>query len=46
MKVFPGYQAEPGATYHGIVHESSVSFVAVLVDFARKGAIIDTTRMV
>jgi len=33
-KVFPDYQAEPGETYlgmvHGIVHESSVSFVAVL----------------
>ena len=34
-KVFPDYQAEPGETYlgmvHGIVHESSVSFVAVLL---------------
>ena len=33
-KVFPDYQAEPGETYfglvHGLVHESSVSFVAVL----------------
>ena len=33
-KVFPDYQAEPGETYlgmvHGIAHESSVSFVAVL----------------
>jgi uncharacterized repeat protein (TIGR04044 family) len=34
-KVFPDYQAEAGETYlgmvHGIVHESSVSFVAVLL---------------
>ncbi len=34
-KVFPDYQAEPGESYlgmvHGIVHESSVSFVAVLL---------------
>jgi uncharacterized repeat protein (TIGR04044 family) len=34
-KVFPDYQAEPGETYfglvHGLVHESSVSFVAVLL---------------
>lgn len=34
-KVFPDYQAEPGETYlgmvHGIAHESSVSFVAVLL---------------
>src|ERR1700721_2377778 len=34
-KVFPDYQAEPGETYlgmvHGIFHESSVSFVAVLL---------------
>jgi len=34
-KVFPDYQAEPGETYfgmvHGIVHESSASFVAVLL---------------
>src|SRR5204862_2225361 len=34
-KVFPDYRAEPGETYlgmvHGIVHESSVSFVAVLL---------------
>lgn len=33
-KVFPDYQAEEGETYfclvHGLVHESSVSFVAVL----------------
>lgn len=33
-KVFPDYQAENGETYftlvHGIAHESSVSFVAVL----------------
>jgi uncharacterized repeat protein (TIGR04044 family) len=33
-KVFPDYQAETGETYfglvHGLVHESSVSFVAVL----------------
>jgi hypothetical protein len=33
-KVFPDYQAEAGETYfglvHGLVHESSVSFVAVL----------------
>ncbi|MGI4893748.1 MAG: hypothetical protein ACRYF3_01390, partial [Janthinobacterium lividum] len=33
-KVFPDYQAEGGETYftlvHGIAHESSVSFVAVL----------------
>jgi uncharacterized repeat protein (TIGR04044 family) len=33
-KVFPDYQAEPGQSYftlvHGIAHESSVSFVAVL----------------
>jgi uncharacterized repeat protein (TIGR04044 family) len=33
-KVFPDYQAESGESYlglvHGIVHESSVSFVAVL----------------
>src|SRR3978361_1042628 len=33
-KVFPDYQAEDGETYftlvHGIAHESSVSFVAVL----------------
>ena len=33
-KVFPDYQAEPGETYlgmvHGIAHESSVSFVAIL----------------
>ena len=34
-KVFPDYQAEEGETYlgmvHGIAHESSVSFVAVLL---------------
>jgi uncharacterized repeat protein (TIGR04044 family) len=34
-KVFPDYQAEEGETYfgmvHGLVHESSVSFVAVLL---------------
>ena len=34
-KVFPDYQAEAGETYlgmvHGIAHESSVSFVAVLL---------------
>jgi len=34
-KVFPDNQAEPGETYlgmvHGIVHGSSVSFVAVLL---------------
>jgi uncharacterized repeat protein (TIGR04044 family) len=34
-KVFPDHQAQPGETYlgmiHGIVHESSVSFVAVLL---------------
>src|ERR1700716_4497718 len=33
-KVFPDYQAENGETYftlvHGIAHESSVSFVAIL----------------
>ncbi|MDA8392074.1 MAG: MSMEG_0572 family nitrogen starvation response protein, partial [Actinomycetota bacterium] len=33
-KVFPDYQAEPGEAYltmvHGIAHESSVSFVAIL----------------
>ncbi|MDQ1733539.1 MAG: hypothetical protein QOK10_3698, partial [Pseudonocardiales bacterium] len=33
-KLFPDYQAENGETYftlvHGIAHESSVSFVAVL----------------
>ena len=33
-KIFPDYQAEPGESYltlvHGIAHESSVSFVAVL----------------
>ena len=33
-KIFPDYQAEPGQSYftlvHGIAHESSVSFVAVL----------------
>lgn len=33
-KVFPDYQAEPGESYftlvHGIAHESSVSFVAIL----------------
>lgn len=33
-KIFPDYQAEPGESYltlvHGIVHESSVSFVAIL----------------
>jgi uncharacterized repeat protein (TIGR04044 family) len=33
-KVFPDYQAEPGEVYftlvHGIAHESSVSFVAIL----------------
>lgn len=33
-KIFPDYQAEPGQSYltlvHGIPHESSVSFVAVL----------------
>src|SRR3979409_179927 len=33
-KVFPGYQAENGESYftlvHGIAHESSVSFVAIL----------------
>ena len=33
-KVFPDYQAEPGQSYftlvHGIAHESSVSFVAIL----------------
>src|ERR1700709_2921833 len=33
-KVFPDYQAEDGETYftlvHGIAHESSVSFVAIL----------------
>jgi hypothetical protein len=33
-KVFPDYQAEPGQAYftlvHGIAHESSVSFVAIL----------------
>jgi uncharacterized repeat protein (TIGR04044 family) len=42
-KVFPDYQAEPGETYlgmvHGITHESSVSFVAVLLGLRalRKG---------
>lgn len=42
-KVFPDYQAEPGETYlgmvHGIAHESSVSFVAVLLGIRalRKG---------
>ena len=42
-KVFPDYQAEPGETYlgmvHGIAHESSVSFVAVLLGLRalRKG---------
>lgn len=34
-KVFPDYQAEPGESYlgmvHGLVHESSVSLVAVLM---------------
>jgi uncharacterized repeat protein (TIGR04044 family) len=34
-KVFPDYQAQPGESYlgmvHGIAHESSVSFVAVLL---------------
>jgi uncharacterized repeat protein (TIGR04044 family) len=33
-KIFPDYQADPGQSYftlvHGIAHESSVSFVAVL----------------
>ena len=33
-KVFPDYQADPGQSYftlvHGIAHESSVSFVAIL----------------
>jgi uncharacterized repeat protein (TIGR04044 family) len=33
-KIFPDYQAEPGQSYltlvHGIAHESSVSFVAIL----------------
>src|ERR1700754_4265385 len=33
-KIFPDYQAENGETYftlvHGIAHESSVSFVAIL----------------
>ena len=33
-KLFPDYQAEPGESYltlvHGIAHESSVSFVAIL----------------
>lgn len=33
-KLFPDYQAEPGEAYltmvHGIAHESSVSFVAIL----------------
>ncbi|MDT4969897.1 MAG: hypothetical protein QOG22_40, partial [Pseudonocardiales bacterium] len=33
-KLFPDYQAEDGETYftlvHGIAHESSVSFVAIL----------------
>ncbi|GAA2227264.1 MSMEG_0572 family nitrogen starvation response protein [Promicromonospora sukumoe] len=33
-KIFPDYQAEPGQAYftlvHGIAHESSVSFVAIL----------------
>jgi uncharacterized repeat protein (TIGR04044 family) len=33
-KIFPDYQAEPGQSYftliHGIPHESSVSFVAIL----------------
>ena len=33
-KIFPDYQAEPGESYftlvHGIAHESSVSFVAIL----------------
>ena len=42
-KVFPDYQAEPGESYlgmvHGLAHESSVSFVAVLLGIraARKG---------
>jgi uncharacterized repeat protein (TIGR04044 family) len=42
-KVFPDYQAEPGQSYftlvHGIAHESSVSFVAILqaTRAARKG---------
>ncbi|HET9073853.1 MAG TPA: MSMEG_0572/Sll0783 family nitrogen starvation response protein [Solirubrobacteraceae bacterium] len=42
-KVFPDYSANPGDTYlgmvHGIVHESSVSFVAVLLGLRaiRKG---------
>jgi uncharacterized repeat protein (TIGR04044 family) len=42
-KVFPDYQAEPGESYlgmvHGIAHESSVSFVAVLLGLRalRKG---------
>jgi uncharacterized repeat protein (TIGR04044 family) len=39
-KVFPDYQAEPGESYlgmvHGIVHESSVSFVAVLLGLRAK----------
>ena len=30
-KVFPDNRAEPGETYLGMVHESSVSFVAVLL---------------
>jgi uncharacterized repeat protein (TIGR04044 family) len=34
-KVFPDYQAEPGESFftmiHGLVHESSVSFVAMLL---------------
>ncbi|GAB3174369.1 MSMEG_0572 family nitrogen starvation response protein [Myceligenerans halotolerans] len=33
-KIFPDYQAEPGQAYftlvHGVAHESSVSFVAIL----------------
>jgi uncharacterized repeat protein (TIGR04044 family) len=42
-KVFPDYQAEPGESYlgmvHGLAHESSVSFVAVLLGLRalRKG---------
>ncbi len=41
-KVFPNYAAQPGETYlgmvHGIVHESSVSFVAVRLGLSLHGA--------
>ncbi len=46
-KVFPDYEAEPGETYlgmvHGITHESSVSFVAVLMAIRAQKKGFDST---